>query len=143
MTSPAAPLPVAAELPLPPALPKARRLALLAAGWASLGTGVLGMFVPLLPTTCFLLGAAWCFGRSSPSLHRWMLTNRLFGRYLLDYKTGQGFPAAVKTGSLTVMWASMGLTVLLVPRLWVAGLLLVIGGAVTWHLLSLPTKRTA
>lgn len=143
MTSPAAPLPVTPELPLPPALPRARRLALLVAGWISLGTGVLGMFLPLLPTTCFLLGAAWCFGRSSPALHRWMLTNRWFGRYLLDYKTGLGFPASVKTGSLLVMWCSMGLTVALVPRLWVAGLLLAIGGAVTWHLLTLPTKRTA
>lgn len=134
-------MPVAAELPLPQALPTARRVALLVTGTVSLGLGVLGMFLPLLPTTCFLLGAAWCFGKSSPALHRWMLTNRLFGRYLLDYKSGLGFPPAVKTGSLVVMWGSMGLTMVLVPRVWVAMLLLVIGGAVTWHLVTLPTKR--
>lgn len=124
-------------------LSPARRLALLVTGWVSLGLGVLGMFLPLLPTTCFLLGAAWCFGKSSPRLHRWMLTNRVFGRYLRDYKAGLGFPATVKVTSLVVMWGTMGVSLALMPRLWLAALLLVIGGAVTWHLVSLPTKRPA
>lgn len=143
MTSSTAPVPVAADLPLAPAMPRARRVALLITGWISLGLGVLGMFLPLLPTTCFLLGAAWCFGKSSPALHQWMLTNRLFGRYLRDYKAGLGFPASVKVSSLVVMWGTMLVTVVLMPRIWIGGLLFVIGAAVTWHLVTLPTKRAA
>lgn len=142
MTSPATPLPVSTDVPLTPVLSRARRLTLLVTGSLSLGLGIVGMFVPLLPTTCFLLGAAWCFGKSSPTLHRWMLTNRIFGRYLRDYKAGLGFPASVKVSSLVVMWGTMLLTVVLMPRLWLGGILLVIGGAVTWHLVTLPTKRT-
>ena len=143
MTSPATSIPVDAEAPLAPAISTTRRVVLLATGTVSLGLGVVGMFVPLLPTTCFLLGAAWCFGKSSPRLHQWMLTNRLFGRYLRDYKAGLGFPASVKVSSLVVMWGTMLLTVVLIPRLWLGGVLLVIGGAVTWHLVTLPTKRIA
>lgn len=143
MTSSATPLPTATDVPMPPVMSKARRITLVAVGGVSLALGIVGMFVPLLPTTCFLLGAAWCFGKSSPALHNWMLTNRLFGRYLRDYKAGLGFPASVKVSSLVVMWGTMLLTVVLVPRLWVGGILLVIGGAVTWHLVTLPTKRIA
>ncbi|MCE2940819.1 MAG: YbaN family protein [Gemmatimonadota bacterium] len=142
MTSPAAQLPVAPANALAPAMPKAWRIALLIIGWTSLGLGVLGMFVPLLPTTCFLLGAAWCFGKTSPTLHRWMLTNRLFGRYLRDYKAGLGFPAAVKVTSLVIMWGTMLVTVIVMPRVWIGGLLFVVGAAVTWHLVTLPTSRT-
>lgn len=121
---------------------RTRRLVMLALGWVSLGLGILGMFLPLLPTTCFLLGAAWAFSRSSPALHRWMLSNRLFGGYLRDYKEGRGFPARVKLVSLAVMWGTMALTVVAVPALWLAAVLAVIGGAVTWHLYQLPTKQT-
>jgi uncharacterized membrane protein YbaN (DUF454 family) len=118
-----------------------RRVVLLGAGSVSLGTGIVGMFVPLLPTTCFLLLAAWCFGRSSPRVHRWMYENRWFGTYLYDYRSGRGIPRAVKIGSLSLLWSTIGLTVVFaVSTLWVRVALLLTALAITAHV---ATQRDA
>jgi uncharacterized membrane protein YbaN (DUF454 family) len=69
-----------------PSSSRLTRLALRAAGGLLVGLGVLGIFLPLLPTTVFLLGAAACFGKSSPGAYNWLTTNRLFGRYLREYR---------------------------------------------------------
>lgn len=115
----------------------ARRALLLGVGGVSLGTGVVGMFVPLLPTTCFLLLAAWCFGRSSPRLHHWMYNNRWFGAYLADYRSGRGIPRAIKIGSLSVLWLTIGATaVFVVSALWLRALLVTIAVAVTVHVVT-------
>lgn len=115
-----------------------RRAVYFAVGWVSLGTGVAGMFLPLLPTTCFLLLAAWCFGKTSPRWARWMYENRLFGRYLRDYREGRGIPLGVKVGSLGLLWASILFTVVFaVSNVWVRVLLLSIAVAVTVHLVTL------
>ncbi len=120
----------------------ARRVLLLAVGWLSLATGVTGMFLPLLPTTCFLLLAAWCFGRSSPRWHAWMYHNRVFGRYLRDYRDGRGIPLGVKVGSLAVLWTSIALTaVFAVSTWWVRLILAAIAVAVTVHLVTLRDSR--
>jgi hypothetical protein len=119
----------------------ARRVLLIGVGGASLGTGVIGMFVPVLPTTCFLLLAAWCFGRSSPRLHHWMYHNRWFGAYLSDYRNGRGIPRAIKIGSLSLLWLTMGATVVFaVSALWLRALLVGIAVAVTAHV---ATQRDA
>lgn len=119
----------------------ARRVLLLAVGGASLGTGVIGMFVPLLPTTCFLLLAAWCFGRSSPRLHHWMYHNRWFGAYLRDYRSGRGIPRGVKVGSLSVLWLTIGATILFATSaIWLQTLLVAVAVTVTVHV---TTQRDA
>jgi uncharacterized membrane protein YbaN (DUF454 family) len=114
-----------------------RRALLVGVGAASLATGVVGMVVPVLPTTCFLLLAAWCFARSSPRLYGWMFHNALFGRYLRDYRDGRGIPRAVKVGSLSLMWLTIGASVVFaVSALWLRVLLLAIAAAVTIHVAS-------
>ncbi|MEH6470651.1 MAG: YbaN family protein [Halopseudomonas sp.] len=55
-------------------------------GIISLGLGTLGAFLPLLPTTCFVLLAAWCFGKSSPRWHAWLLSNKLLGGTLTRWQ---------------------------------------------------------
>ena len=122
----------------------ARRVVLLTVGLASLATGIAGMFVPVLPTTCFLLLAAWCFGKSSPTLHHWMHHNRWFGQYLRDYRAGHGIPRAVKVGSLSLMWLTIGATVVFaISTLWVRLALLLVAAAVTLHVVTLRTTRSA
>ena len=115
-----------------------RRVVLIATGLLSLATGVIGIFVPVLPTTCFLLLAVWCFGKTSPRLHAWMLSNRWFGEYLRDYRDGRGIPRTVKVGSLSILWLTIGSSVVFaVGALWVRLLLVAIALAVTVHVAGL------
>lgn len=121
-----------------------RRWAYFTFGAASVVMGVIGMFVPLWPTTCFLLFAGWCFARSSPRAERWLHENRLFGRYLRDYRERGIISRRMRATSVTTMWAFMGLSAFLLwERLWVVALLVLVGGAVTLHLYSLPTAAPA
>lgn len=108
-------------------------------GSVSVVMGVIGIFVPLWPTTCFLLLAGWCFARSSARAERWLYENRVFGRYLSDYKRRGVISPRIRLGSVTVLWLFIGLSVVVLAKLWVAVLLLVVAGAVTVHLYSLPT----
>lgn len=117
-----------------------RRVGLLALGCLSTALGVAGIFLPLLPTTCFLLSAAWCFARSSPRFHAWLHENRWFGSYLTRYREDRAVPAGLKRGSLTFLWASLGLSAaLLTPPAWVLLLLLGVGLSVTLHVARLET----
>lgn len=121
-----------------------RRAVYLGVGALSVAMGVIGMFVPLWPTTCFLLLAGWCFARSSERAERWLHENRLFGRYLRDYRERGIISPRVRNVSVTVLWVFITASaVALGGRLWAVLLLLTIAVAVTWHLCSLPTERTA
>jgi uncharacterized membrane protein YbaN (DUF454 family) len=118
-----------------------RRGAYFTVGAVSVGLGVIGILVPLWPTTCFLLLAGWCFARSSRRAERWLHENRLFGRYLKDYREYGIISTRVRTTSLVVLWGFIGLSAFaLAGRLWAVALLIVVAGAVTLHLFSLPTE---
>lgn len=117
---------------------------LIAAGTLCVALGLIGIVVPLLPTTPFLLLAAACYIRSSDRLYQWLHTNRLFGEYLRRYRDGEGIPLATKITAISVLWLSLGSSGwLFIPdRLaWVRFLLVAIGVAVTVHLLRIPTRR--
>jgi len=100
------------------------------------------MFLPLLPTTVFLLLAAWCFSRSSPRFHQWLLNNRVLGRYISAYHEGRGMSIRDKWITLATLWVGIGITaIFFVNVLWVRLLLLAIATGVTIHLVRLPTLR--
>ena len=120
---------------------RARRAMLLVCGTLSLALGVLGIFVPLLPTTCFLLVSAWCYARSSPRLYGWLLGQRYVGAYLRRYRDERTIPAPVKTASLVIMWISIGYGVITVPNLLIRLTLLAIAIGVTIHLVRLPSSK--
>ena len=118
------------------------RVALMGAGSLLVAIGVIGIFVPLLPTTIFLLLAAACFGRSSPGAYRWLTTNRWFGRYLHDYKERRGATLVTKVTSIGALWLGIGAAVwFLGLPLWADLVLFAIAVAVTLHLLTLATLR--
>jgi len=96
--------------------------------------GVLGIFLPLLPTTPFLLLASACFARASPRLHNWLQTNKVFGKYLRDYENGRGIPLRGKVWILIFMWGSMGYSIWRTDHLWVRILIVAIGAGVTTYL---------
>ena len=117
------------------------RIVLIVAGCVALGLGILGIPLPVLPTTPFLLLSAWCFARSSERLHRWLLTNRLFGRYIRDYTEHRGIPRRVKIYTLVLLWATISLSAFLAVHLWWIRLLLfAVAAGVTVHVLRIKTK---
>lgn len=116
------------------------RIVLRIVGGLLVGLGVLGMFLPLLPTTIFLLGAAACFGKSSPGAYRWLTTNRVFGRHLREYREERGATLGTKVFSISSLWIGIGAAVYLVRDMpWLEVVLIAIAMAVTVHLLSLRT----
>jgi hypothetical protein len=121
------------------------RVALIAAGVLFVCLGVVGAFVPVLPTTPFLLLAAACFVRSSERMHRWLLGKCVFGEYLRRYRDGEGIPLASKIWTLALLWAALGISAFFaVPaRLWWVRLcLLAVGLGVTIHILRIKTRRS-
>lgn len=116
------------------------RIVLRIVGGLLVGLGVLGMFLPLLPTTIFLLGAAACFGKSSPGAYRWLTTNRVFGRHLREYREERGATLGTKVFSISSLWIGITAAVYLVRDMpWLEVVLIAIAMAVTVHLLSLRT----
>ncbi|TXT50107.1 MAG: hypothetical protein FD137_463 [Spirochaetes bacterium] len=112
-------------------------------GLVFVGLGVAGIFLPVLPTTPFLLLAAACFIRSSPKLYAWLVGNRIFGEYLRRYWSGEGMSKGAKIWTISFLWFGLGVSFFLVPWgvAWRKWLLPVIGAGVTAHLLRLPTKK--
>ena len=112
------------------------------AGSISLALGIIGIFLPLLPTTPFLLLTAACYARGSSRLHNWLLNNKMFGKYIKDYREGKGIPARSKVFALTLLWLTIGFSIFFViPILIVRIILLVIAVLVSIYILSLPTLR--
>ncbi len=121
------------------------RAALISFGTLCVGLGVLGIVLPVLPTTPFLLLAAASYLRGSRKLYRWLLANRLFGEYLRRYLGGEGLPLAAKAVTLALLWLSLGASAFFVvpARLWgVRLVLLAVGVGVTIHLMTIRTSRS-
>ncbi len=118
------------------------RILLVAGGTACVGLGFIGMFLPVLPTTPFLLLAAACYARSSQRFYRWLMTNRWFGTILLNYREGRGLPLKQKITTLLLLWLTMGATAVFAARAgWIRGLLAAVAVGVTIHLLKMKTFR--
>jgi uncharacterized membrane protein YbaN (DUF454 family) len=113
------------------------------AGSISLALGIIGIFLPLLPTTPFLLLTAACYARGSERLHNWLLNNKLFGKYIRNYREGKGIPARSKVLALTLLWLTIGFSIFyVIPILIVQIILLTIATLVSIYIISLPTLRT-
>ncbi|MCU0851957.1 MAG: YbaN family protein [Thermoplasmata archaeon] len=113
-----------------------------AAGSVFLALGIIGIPIPILPTTPFLLLAAACYLRGSPRMHAWLLTNRYFGNYLNDYRLGRGMPVKVKVATLALLWTFIGASVLVaVSDTVIRIILLAVAAGVTVHILTIRTRR--
>ena len=107
------------------------RIAFAAAGLALVGLGVLGILLPGLPATPFLLLAAYCFARSFPRLHAWLVTHPWFGPYIRGARSGWRIPRRQAWQTIALLWVSMGITAWLTDRWWLRALLLSIALGVT------------
>jgi uncharacterized membrane protein YbaN (DUF454 family) len=120
----------------------ALKMVLIVAGSIFTATGLIGIFVPILPTTPFLILAAACYLRSSDRLYNWLLGNRIFGRYLKNYLEKKGIPLGVKIFTVLLLWSTILLSAFVfIDILWVRVLLMIIALGVTVHLIMIRTYR--
>jgi uncharacterized membrane protein YbaN (DUF454 family) len=115
---------------------------LIAAGSLFVGLAVLGIFLPLLPTTPFLLLAAACYVRSSRRFYNWLLNNRWFGNYIKNYREKKGVPLRVKLLSISLLWITILFSAaFVVDILLVRIILILIASCVTVHIFRIRTLR--
>jgi hypothetical protein len=120
-----------------------RKWLLITIGMVAVGLGIIGIFLPLLPTTPFLLLAAACFIRSSDRLYQWLIRNRWFGSYIRNYQEHRAIPLRAKVIALILLWTTMTYSAFGLINHWALQvLLLLIAAVVTAYLLRLKTMRT-
>ncbi|MBV1915527.1 MAG: YbaN family protein [Pseudomonadales bacterium] len=114
------------------------RVLLMIAGGVCVILGVIGIFLPVLPTTPFLLLAAACYVRSSERFYDWLLSHPSLGQYVLPYLDGSGMPRKAKRYTLIMLWLTMPLAIYLIPLWPVRILLALIGTSVSVYIIRLP-----
>ncbi|MCW8802587.1 MAG: YbaN family protein [Candidatus Bathyarchaeota archaeon] len=112
------------------------------AGTITLVLGAVGVVLPILPTTPFLLISLACYLKSSERMTHWMLNNNYFGTYIRNYKEGKGIPMKTKLFAISILWITIAFSgIVLVPIFVVQMILFIVATAVTVHLVRLPTCR--
>lgn len=101
-----------------------QRTILIIIGWLAVVLGTLGVVLPLLPTTPFILLAAWCFARSSPRFHHWLLYRSWFGGYLRHWQKHRAMPPSAKPRAIAVILITFAISLWMVKMMWVRILLL-------------------
>ena len=117
-----------------------RKWLLVTLGILSVVLGMVGVFVPVLPTTPFLLLTAGCFMRRSPRLYNWLIHHKWFGDYIRHYREHRAVTLKSKIIALVMLWGVIGYTAFgVIDNWWIRGVLGVIAVGVTLHLLHLRT----
>jgi uncharacterized membrane protein YbaN (DUF454 family) len=120
----------------------AKRRLLIGAGTLSTGLGIIGIFVPVLPTTPFLLLAAACYMRSSGRFYQWLTNNRIFGAYVRNYIEGRGMPVKIKIFTILLLWLTIGLTIALgVQNIVIKIALICVAIGVTVHIVLIRKRK--
>jgi len=119
---------------------KLKRKLLIVAGTISTAVGIVGIFVPILPTTPFLLLAAACYLRSSRKFYHWLLNNRFFGAYVRNYLQGRGMPLKLKILTILLLWVTIACSAIFaVQALIIRVILALIATGVTAHIILIKT----
>ena len=119
-----------------------KRRLLIVTGTISIGLGIIGIFIPILPTTPFLLLAAACYMRSSERFYQWLLNNRIFGAYIKNYIEGRGMPIKIKIFTILLLLITIGITVFWgVENITLRIVLIFIAIGVTIHVSTIRNKR--
>ena len=111
-------------------------------GTITLILGIIGIFLPILPTTPFLLISAAAYAKSSSKFYHWLLHNKVLGSYIRNYKEGLGMPIKVKIFTLSFLWIMIIIALLIVQILWVQIVLVLIALAVSIHVILIRPKKS-
>lgn len=111
-------------------------------GLVSLGLGILGIFLPVLPTTPLLLLAAALFLRSNRNLYDWLLNHPKLGPYIRNFMVNKSIPLKIKIISVSMVWITLLNCAIFVAEHWAfRAFFIVLAGAITWHILSYKTQK--
>jgi len=109
-------------------------------GSLALVAGIIGVFLPILPTTPFVLLSAWCFFRSSDKLYEWVINNETFGPTIMNYQQGKGITQKTRIRAIVMMWATISVSAyFFVSNLYVIGIMYLVAISVSVYLYRLPT----
>jgi uncharacterized membrane protein YbaN (DUF454 family) len=123
-------------------LRKPIKILLIATGTFFIGVGIIGIFIPVLPTTPFLLISAALYSRSSKRFYSWLINNRIFGKFIKDYREGKGIPLRLKIITIILLWITIGCSAIFaIDILWVRIMLVVIAVGVTIHITRIKPKK--
>ncbi|MDR3292395.1 MAG: YbaN family protein [Methanobrevibacter sp.] len=106
-----------------------------------LSLGTIGILIPLLPTTPFVILAAFCFGKSSKKAEQWILKSKYFGSYIENYRNKVGVPIRIKIRSIIFLWVVLIISMIYTHNPLTFIILLIVGIAVTCHIYFLKTKK--
>lgn len=120
-----------------------KKTLLIISGSISFVLGIIGIFLPIIPTTPFLLLAAALFAKSSEKLYYWLMNHKVFGEYIRNFREDKAIPLKGKIIAISSLWIFMLYSILfIVNEKWYLQLLLgSIALGVTIHILSYKTKR--
>ena len=111
-------------------------------GSICLALGVIGIFLPLLPTTPFLLLSAALYVRSSDKLYQWLIHQKYLGEYIRNFREHKAIPLRAKIISITMVWITLTYCALAIAdEVWLKAIFLVLAISVTWHILSYKTLK--
>ncbi len=116
-----------------------KKYLLIILGTISLILGAIGIFIPVLPTTPFLLLTSYCYIRSSKRLYNWLINHKVFGKYIYDYLVHKAVKKSAKITAISILWISLGISMYIIQNIHLTFLLIFIGIAVTIHILYLKT----
>lgn len=119
------------------------RFAYLVSGFLLVAIGIIGIFLPLLPTTIFLILASACFVKSSPKANEWLKNNKYLGPYIKNYQDKTGLTIKSKIFTIIFLWLSIGISAFyLINEFHIRILLLAIGAGVSIHIMFIKTQKT-
>lgn len=111
-------------------------------GFTSLILGIIGIALPILPTTPFLLLSSFLFLKSSERLYNWLLNNKILGQYIKDFQIEKSIPLKVKISSISLLWITISTSaIFFIHIIWLKLLLFAIAIGVSIHILHYKTKK--
>lgn len=123
-------------------MPKLYRYFYLISGVLLVAIGVIGIFLPVLPTTIFLILASACFVKSSPRANEWLRNHKVLGMYIKNYQDKTGLTIKAKIFNITFLWVMILLSAFyFTNELYIKVILILIALGVTIHLLMIKTRK--